>query len=236
MPSTTRSTPCVEQRGRRPARCARPRRPAPATSTASAMARTTARLTGVPGAGGVEVDDVQPAGAGGREPAGQRHGVAVGCAAGRSPLDQADGAAVAQVDGGVELHGSRPRRPDGTGVRRVTARRSWRRMARPTAPDFSGWNWVPHTGPTLGGGHHLAAVVTGGHDVVAVSSGAIGVDEVDPRIARPGPARSLLGRHRRRSTSWFHCICGRLTPRAATAPSRQAPRARRTAGASSDPS
>ena len=102
------------------------------------MASTVGRLTGRPVSGGVEIDDVEPGRAAIGEPAGQVHRVAVPALPVEVALDQAHGTAVADVDGRIELH-HRPAR--------WTASTKLARMPKPTAPDFSGWNWVPHTGP-----------------------------------------------------------------------------------------
>ena len=102
------------------------------------MASTVGRLTGRATPGGVEIDHVQPPGAGVDEPAGQRHRVPVVGLAVEVALDEAHGTPVADVDGRVEVHHA---------GRAATARTKLARMPRPTAPDFSGWNWVPQTGP-----------------------------------------------------------------------------------------
>ena len=98
----------------------------------------------LPGPGRVEVDHVQPAGPGGREPPGQGHRVAVVGLPVEVALGQAHRPAVADVDGRVQVHHAAVMATSG---RRPAARTKLARMPRPTEPDFSGWNWVPHTGP-----------------------------------------------------------------------------------------
>ena len=51
----------------------------------------------------------------------------------RPPLDEGHHRALQQVDRSPELHASYL----------FTALMKFWRIVRPTAPDFSGWNWVP---------------------------------------------------------------------------------------------
>ena len=97
-----------------------------------------------PGAGGVEIDHVQPRGTGGGEAPGQSDRVAVLALSAEVALGEPHRLTVSDVDGRVEVHHT---------VVLSTARTKLSRMASPTAPDFSGWNWVPQTAP-----HSAAAV------------------------------------------------------------------------------
>jgi hypothetical protein len=83
--------------------------------------------------GGVEVDHVQPARPLGGEPGGGLDRVAVAGLGAGDPLDEAGRLAVEQVDRREQLEGHAAR----TSVTKLPSR------ARPAAPDFSGWNWVP---------------------------------------------------------------------------------------------
>ncbi len=107
-------------------------------------------------------------------------------------------------------------------------------MARPRVPDFSGWNWVPHTWSRSIAAAISPAVVAGGHRR-RPDGGHEGVDEVHPGLL--GAARSASATRRPGTArSGFHWIWGDLVPAGsrptvpASTPSRRAP------GASSDPS
>ena len=86
--------------------------------------------------GGVEVDHVEPRGTGAGEAPSQLDRVPVVALTVEVALGQADRPTVPDVDGRIELHHAGPR---------WEARTKLARMPSPTAPDFSGWNWVPHT-------------------------------------------------------------------------------------------
>src|SRR5690606_35274560 len=96
-------------------------------------------VVGLAGAGGVEVDHVDPRHAGGLEPQRDLDGV-VGMdgLAVEVALDELDDLAAAQVDGGVQVHHALP---------------CWTRStkfcmkARPGVEDFSGWNCAACTWP-----------------------------------------------------------------------------------------
>ena len=104
-----------------------------------------------------------------------------------------------------------------------TARTKLPSRARPTALDFSGWNWVAHTPAALDRGGDRPAVVAGGHHVDRQLR-RVRVVEVHPRRARPAPRAAPTVRL---GSSTFHCICGCLTPSGSTPdPARAAPRAR----------
>ena len=79
---------------------------------------------------------MQPAGAGRREALGQLHRVAVVAPEVEVAPGESHGRAPEDVDGGIEVHQPPPA--------------AWTKLARtanPVAPDFSGWNCVPHTRP-----------------------------------------------------------------------------------------
>ena len=87
-------------------------------------------------ASGVEVDHVDPLGAGVDEAAGDEEGiVAVDGLPVEISLHQADASPSSEVDGGVEVH-----QPD-----RSTAATKLASSCNPTVLDFSGWNWVAHS-------------------------------------------------------------------------------------------
>jgi len=94
--------------------------------------------SGTPQPGGVEIDDVEPGCPSGHEAAGQVHRVPVLVLPIEVALGEPHRTAVAYVDGGIELH---HRSASWTAPTKLA------RMPSPTAPDFSGWNWVPHTVP-----------------------------------------------------------------------------------------
>src|SRR5262249_6205409 len=109
--------------------------------------------------GGVEVDQVDPLGAG-RLP-GQRGGQRI-AVAGRGPgraLDQPDRLAALPVDGGQEFELGHARLPSPSPTPdsseseyRVQAAgqsvdTQLASSAAPASPDFSGWNWVAHSAP-----------------------------------------------------------------------------------------
>ena len=93
--------------------------------------------------GGVEIHHVQPRCAGIGETPGQGHRVAVRGLTVEVALGQTDRPAAADVDRGVEVHHV----PTGVRPSPSTAPTKLARMCSPTAPDFSGWNWVPQTWP-----------------------------------------------------------------------------------------
>ncbi len=66
--------------------------------------------------------------------------VAVAHLAVEVPLREADGGAAPQVDGGKQLHHA------GAMAARLTKLAS---RASPVAPDFSGWNCAPQSGPRV---------------------------------------------------------------------------------------
>ena len=80
---------------------------------------------------------MHPAGAGLRVAARQGQGVSVVGAAVEVALHQAHRAPVKKVDRGEQVHHRAV----------LTLQRSTKLASsrRPVAPDFSGWNWVPHT-------------------------------------------------------------------------------------------
>src|SRR5664280_685859 len=86
----------------------------------------------------VEIDHVQPRRTGIGEPGGQSHRVSVLALPVEVTLHQPDGGATPDVDGRIEVHHA-----DASSTQRTKLAR----MPSPTAPDFSGWNWVPHTAP-----------------------------------------------------------------------------------------
>ncbi len=117
---------------------------------------------------GVEVDEVEPLGAGllPGERGGER--VAVGGLGAGLALDEAHGLAVADVDGGEQfelvmggpLAGDTTRgshRADGRRRRTHRVRASWQQRA-PASPDFSGWNWVAAQRTVLDRGDERLAV------------------------------------------------------------------------------
>ncbi len=94
-------------------------------------------VAGAAAEGGVEVDDVEPARALGGEAGGGLDRVAVAGRGPGDPLDQAGRLPVEQVDRREQLQGHAAR----TSETKLASR------ARPAAPDFSGWNWVPNRLP-----------------------------------------------------------------------------------------
>ena len=72
------------------------------------------------------------------EPGGQSHRVSVLALPVEVTLHQPDGGTTPDVDGRIEVHHA-----DASSTQRTKLAR----MPSPTAPDFSGWNWVPHTAP-----------------------------------------------------------------------------------------
>ena len=74
--------------------------------------------------------------------------------------------------------------------------------AAPASPDFSGWNWVAHSGAVLDGGDERLAVLGPGQRGACAAAPAqdrdgVGVHEVEPLVAssrRTAPARRAAGR------------------------------------------
>ena len=110
----------------------------------------------------------------------------------------------------------------------------------PASPDFSGWNWVAHSGPfstaatnrcaVLGPGDQRGAGAVVGHQLPAPYG--VGVHEVEPLVLDAGEQR----RCRRGASTVFQPMCGRTSalgaarPCPATRRSRRCPRrARRRA-------
>ena len=162
VPRTTRRTPPVEQLARRRPR---PRTPPPVCDRdvdggGDGQHRGPVDRPARPG--GVEVDHVEPPGAAGHEAPGQRR---------PGPRTRSGGRSRPGSAGPPRRRGCRwPDRAPSPGARR-RRRTKLARMPSPTAPDFSGWNWVPHTGP------RSAEAVTGPpysqvDEVSPVSSGA----------------------------------------------------------------
>ncbi len=96
-----------------------------------------------PGPRRVEVYDMDPTGTALDVGAGQRHRIAVAAHAPEITLHEPYRTPVVEIDGREELHGAAHAR---CGPSPHTATKL-ARMARPTEPDFSGWNCAPHTGP-----------------------------------------------------------------------------------------
>ncbi len=91
------------------------------------------------GAGPVQVDDVDEARAGLHVAGRQLDRVAVAILAPEVALGQAHRRAGAQVDGRKQLHQAAT----------LAARTKFPSNASPVAPDFSGWNWAPHSAPRV---------------------------------------------------------------------------------------
>ncbi len=91
-----------------------------------------------PQTGGVQIHHVQPRCAAGGEATGQVHGVPVLALAVEVALGEPHRPTVADVDGRVEVHHRSTW---------WTASTKLARIPNPTLPDFSGWNWAPHTMP-----------------------------------------------------------------------------------------
>ena len=87
----------------------------------------------------VQIDDVDPAGARSNVTGGQCRGVPVAVLPGEVTLRQPHRGAGAQVDGRQELHHATA----------LAASTKFASSANPVAPDFSGWNWAPHTAPRV---------------------------------------------------------------------------------------
>ena len=91
------------------------------------------------GAGPVQIDHVDPAGAGLYVARGQRDGVAVAVLAPEVTLGQAHRCAAAKVDGGQQVHQAAAR----------AAADEVAQQRQSVAPDFSGWNCAPHSAPRV---------------------------------------------------------------------------------------
>ncbi len=78
----------------------------------------------------------------GNEALGKLERVTVAALIGEIPFAQPDRPPAAEVDRTEELH-----QIAGTPARAPASSTKLASMASPSVPDFSGWNWVPHTGP-----------------------------------------------------------------------------------------
>ena len=180
------------------------RRPGPAPrSRRAADAGDDGPVDRIAGAGRVEVDHVDPPGAGGDEATGPRR---PGRRRRRSPARSRPppGGRSARPAGRWPGRAPRSTRPvhGGDEVGQQLPGRS-----RPTSRDGTG-------SPTADPGRPRrltgAAVVAGGDHVVGPASARIRVHEVDPGLA--ARARRPAGSSGRARRSRFHCICGRFTP------------------------
>ena len=185
------------------------------------------------GAGGVEVDDVDPpapAADEGRAP--RRRGRRRRSRRRSRPRTRRTQRPPRRSIAGIELHpGSARAGGGGHGGHEVGQERQTRR--RRTSRGGTGWPTAFPAPPRP----PRAAVVAGGDDVRGHGRRGVGVHEVDPRVgARARPAGGVC--RARRACSRFHCICGRFTPSAGgarTTPGRT-PRPGDPGRSSSDPS
>ena len=124
---------------------------------------------------GVEIDDVDPARAGRVEaPRDRDRIVVVGRLHAVVAPQQPHDLALAEIDRRKEIHGLH-----------ATASTKFFNSCIPTAPDFSGWNCVAHTGPLSIIGREPTAVLAPGRDDTLVGGlGRVRVHEVQPRRIR----------------------------------------------------
>ncbi len=97
--------------------------------------------------GGVQIDQVQPLGSGALPGQRRLQRVAVGGLGAGLAVHQADGLPVPDVDGGQQFQ---PVARHVHGFLALSAHRDsiqFFSSCAPASPDFSGWNWVAHSGP-----------------------------------------------------------------------------------------
>ena len=149
-------------------------------------------VAGLAAAGGVEVDDVDPPGAGLLEGPGDRHRVVGVDGLGRVVApQQPDGPPGPQVDGRVEL--SHTRRPRAKFLQQPQAR--WRR----SSPGGTAWPTAGRcsTAATTGPPYSVVAATTAS----SVGNGGVGVDEVQPAAVVDAGEQRRTRPDRRRCSS-----------------------------------
>ena len=176
------------------------------------------QLAVVPAAeGGVEVDQVDPLRA--RLLPAQRglDRVAEALLRAGHALHQLDGLAAGDVDGGQAARGGTSGASQSWSTRLSTQLRS---SAAPASPDFSGWNWVAHSGPFSTAATNRsppcsAQVTSGDAGAVVGDQGpgahGVGVHEVEPLVLDAGEQRASR-RARRRCSSPCAGTTRRLQP------------------------